>query len=174
LALQLLLFRHAKSAWDDPNLEDFERPLNQRGRSAALLMGRLLEERGLIPDVVLCSAAKRARESLGLARAEWSPSPEVKEVAEIYRLMPSDYFDLIQQNGAGASRLMVVGHNPAMERTAQLLAGSGDEDTRNLLAEGFPTAAVAVLGFDAATNWAEIEAGQGRLTAFFRPRDVDD
>lgn len=160
---RLLLFRHAKSSWDHPGLPDRERPLSGRGRGAAREMGRLIAEEGLLPDLILCSDAVRARETLGIASMHWPP-PEVRILPGLYDHMDGDYVRIVREEGGGAQRLMLVGHNPAMQNTAlALVAPQGG------LGQKFPTAALAVLEFDLA-DWSGILSGTGRVAGFRRPR----
>jgi phosphohistidine phosphatase len=170
---ELLLFRHAKSSWDDPRLTDKERPLAERGRRAAAAMARSLVGLELVPDLILCSGAKRARQTLDIAIAEWSPTPDVRRVEALYGVMDSDYLAIIAGEGGSARRLMLVGHNPAIQETALVLADSGEPDLIARVARKFPTASVAVLVFDL-EDWSAITAGSGRLDAFLQaPREQD-
>ena len=75
--LRLFLFRHAKSSWTDPDVDDHDRPLNPRGRKAAPLIGRFMRARKLVPDLVLCSPARRARETWKLAAEELGVAPRL-------------------------------------------------------------------------------------------------
>lgn len=170
---ELLLFRHAKSSWDDPRLTDQERPLAARGRRAAAAMARSLVGLELVPDLILCSGAKRARQTLDIAIAEWSPTPDVRRVEALYGVMDSDYLATIAGEGGPARRLMLIGHNPAIQETALVLAGSGDPDLIARVTRKFPSASVAVLVFDL-EDWSAITAGSGRFDAFLQPpRDQD-
>ncbi|MBI4922806.1 MAG: histidine phosphatase family protein [Devosia nanyangense] len=165
---ELLLFRHAKSSWDDPRLTDKERPLAARGRRAAAAMARSLAGLALVPDLVLCSGAKRAQQTLDIANAEWSPAPDTRRIDALYGVMDSDYLAIVAGEGGSARRLMLVGHNPAIQETALVLAGSGDPDLIARVARKFPTASVAVLMFDL-EDWSAITAGSGRFDAFLQP-----
>ena len=80
----VLFLRHAKSSWSSPDLDDHERPLNGRGRSASATMGRYLEDNDLLPDLILCSTAKRARETLKRASAGWRSVPRVQVEGALY------------------------------------------------------------------------------------------
>ena len=80
---QLLLLRHAKSSWDDPKLEDRDRPLNKRGRRAAAAMRQAMLDLGLAPDVVLASPARRTQETLA-ALEPWDDTPLIEAVDALY------------------------------------------------------------------------------------------
>ena len=124
----LLLLRHAKSSWDDPSLDDFDRPLAPRGRRDAPRMGELLRHHGWHPDTVLCSPSARTRETWA-AVAERLPSPDrVSFPGPLYHATPADLLDLIRGLPDGASTAMIVGHNPGMAETVRMLAAEGRAD----------------------------------------------
>jgi phosphohistidine phosphatase len=175
----LVLFRHAKSAW--PDVADHDRPLARRGIRAAPVMGRWLRDAGLVPDLVLCSTARRARESWQLAQPGLAASPPVAFDRRIYEGTAADLLGLIRQVPAATGALLLVGHNPAIEDLALMLAvsseaagsssgipGSGDLDR---MRSKFPTGAIAVL--QPSGTWRDLAPGQARLTAFVTPRELD-
>src|SRR5690349_1589139 len=86
---RILLLRHAKSAWDEPGLDDFDRPLAARGRRAAAVMGVYLRDEKLVPDLVLCSAARRAAETWEIAAHELPKAPAVERDPGLY-MVPSE------------------------------------------------------------------------------------
>jgi phosphohistidine phosphatase len=165
----LILMRHAKSAWDDPRQKDIDRPLNGRGRKAAPRMGAWLAGEGYRPDVVLCSAARRARETLDLVKESLPAGVTVEHLRALYMVAPREM--LAEIGKAPASTLMLVGHNPGLGSLASLLAGSGDAKALGNLHGKFPTASIAVLGFNVG-RWSDLAPGSGRLLAFQRPRDL--
>jgi phosphohistidine phosphatase len=168
----LILMRHAKSAWNDPHQKDIDRPLNGRGRKAAPQMGAWLAGAGYRPDVVLCSTAQRARETLDLVRTSLPSSVTIEPVRALYMAAPREMLTEVGKVPATAETVMLVGHNPGMGSLASLLAGSGDTKALGNLHGKFPTAAIAVMGFDVG-RWADLAPGSGRLLAFQRPRDLD-
>lgn len=172
--LTLSLLRHAKSSWDDPELEDFDRPLGKRGRKAAPEMGKLLASMGLKPDLIICSGAVRARQTLELVLDEWpSPAPRVIYDNAVYMALPEKLMERLRAGTSAepARHVMIVGHNPGLEELAMLLAGSGPADARSRLATKFPTAAAAVISFDA-DRWDGVTPGSGRLEHFLTPKHL--
>ncbi len=165
----LLVLRHAKSSWGNPRLRDFDRPLNERGRAAAALMGRTIAQRRLSPDLVLCSPAARARETLRIAAARFPNTPEIRFVESIYSARVPDLHREIRGQAGDVARLMIVGHNPAFHALANALAASGAGGHRHALARKFPTAALAVIDFDF-SYWREMAPGTGTLREFMTPR----
>ena len=168
----LILMRHAKSAWDDPQQKDIDRPLNGRGRKAAPRMGAWLAGAGYKPDVVLCSAALRARETLELVRASLPDNATGEHTRARYMAAPREMLGEIAKVPATAETVMLVGHNPGIGSLAGLLAGRGGVKALGRLHSKFPTAAIAILGFNVA-RWTDVAPESGILLAFHRPRDLD-
>jgi phosphohistidine phosphatase len=167
--LTLLLLRHAKSSWDVPALADYDRPLAKRGLKAAPRMGAEIATLGLRPDLVLCSGAKRTRETLGLVLdALGTPLPQVVYDDEIYMAPPTGIMQILRGQPADLATVMVVGHNPGLEELAELLVGRGEDALRETLEEKFPTCALAVITFDAEA-WKDIAPGTGTLSRFLTP-----
>jgi phosphohistidine phosphatase len=172
--LTLVLLRHAKSSWADGALSDHDRPLAKRGLKAAPVVGAALARLDIHPDVVLCSSAARTRETLALVLPQLGGAPEVICEDAIYMATPASLLSRLRglrDADAAPRTVMVVGHNPGLEELAALLAGSGGEEALELMAEKFPTGAVAVIAFDAA-SWAEISPGAGKLLHFLTPKGL--
>jgi phosphohistidine phosphatase len=175
--LTLSLLRHAKSSWDQPGLGDHDRPLSKRGLKAAPKIGAALSSMGLKPDLVLCSGAVRARETLSLVLPAFSPPPpQVVYEDSIYMATPAALLMRIrsvetEHSDRTPHHVMIVGHNPGLEELAMLLIGSGADDDMTRIAEKFPTCAVAIIAFETG-NWTEIDAGAGRLEHFINPRHL--
>jgi phosphohistidine phosphatase len=170
--LRLFLFRHAKSSWTDPGLDDHDRPLNPRGQRSAPLIGRYMRAHKLVPDLVLCSPARRARDTWKLASAELGAGPRLVLDEGLYDFGNGGrILDTLRHKGESAKSVMVVGHNPSIERLAQRLIGKGDVKLRRRLAEKYPTGALAAIAFDA-PDWGSVEDGKGTLSVFIRPRDL--
>jgi phosphohistidine phosphatase len=170
--LTLSLIRHAKSSWESPGLDDHERPLAKRGASAAPEIGKYMRRERLRPDLVLCSGAVRARATLALLVAELGPTPpEVRFDDALYLASPAAMLDVIRHVEPQYPHVMVVGHNPGLHALALELVGDGDRKDIAALATKFPTAALAVLTFNA-DSWSEIRAASGRLEHFVTPRDI--
>jgi len=164
----LSLFRHAKSAWDNPGLGDADRPLAPRGEKAAPLMGRYMAAEGLEPDIVLCSTAVRARQTLELAVTEWRTSPEIRYEDGLYHAGPGEMLQAVRSVPEARVHAMLVGHNPGMHSLAVALSGGGSDSDLESLNFKYPTAALAVIDFDG--DWASVSAGGGYLQRFILPR----
>ena len=168
--LTLTLLRHAKSSWGDVSLRDFDRPLNERGREAAPLMGALMRREGLRPGHILCSPAVRTRETLDLVRAAHPALGEPEFQDRLYHATPVMLLRAVHEAPKTARHVLLVGHNPGLHQLAVWLMGSGLPSRRRLLEAKLPTGALVVLTFDA-SHWAGVRPGTGHLRLFARPRD---
>ena len=169
----LLLLRHAKSSWDDPSLDDFDRPLAPRGQGAAPRMAAYLKKKNLLPEFVLCSSACRAVQTWSLVSDALGGNPEVKFLRSLYLAPPSRLIDIIRRVPGSATCVMLIAHNPGMEHLAAVLAGpDSKKKALEKLYTKYPTAALAQLEFDT-DNWKDIERGAGRLKRLVWPRDLD-
>jgi phosphohistidine phosphatase len=157
---RLIVMRHAK-AGELPGGPDAERALNPRGRRDALAAGGWLRDCGLIPDLVLCSTARRARQTWQQVAAGLEAAVTVREDPRLYEAGSAELLEIIMAAPPDAATLRYVGHNPAAADLAAGLLGR---------AERFPTAAIAVIGL--AVPWASAAAGDGALAGFWTPRPV--
>ena len=168
----LYLFRHAKSDWSNPSLDDFDRPLASRGIKAGTLMGRVLHDRGKEPGLVLCSAAKRALETWNLLQSQMGGQIPVKVMRSLYLAPPSKILSTLQRVQESVPSVMVIGHNPGFEHLAFVLSGpSSKPKALRKLREKYPTAALAEIEFDA-KSWSTVGNGPGRLVQFMTPKDI--
>ena len=167
----LLLMRHAKSSWTRPALADFERPLNERGRQTAPVIGATLAAGGLEPGRILCSTAQRTRETLALLLPHFSHDLEVRLMRDLYEASPADLIDAAAAFGGSKRTLMIIGHNPGIQAAAVALAERGNPLLRRAIAADFPTAAVAVISF-ADRDWTSVRTAGGEIAAFLRPREL--
>ena len=119
---RLTVLRHAKSSWKDRELDDFDRPLNNRGRNAARLMGREMNERGLHFDFVLASPAARVRATIdGVSEYHRLNAPMHFE-PRIYMARVAELMELIAAIPDVAQSALLVGHNTSAERLVAKLA----------------------------------------------------
>jgi phosphohistidine phosphatase len=166
----LFLLRHAKSSWAEA-LPDHERPLAPRGARAARSMADHLESEGIRPALVLCSPARRTRETLDALRPVLGPHSTVRVEPELYGADAEEILDLLHGLDAATESAMVIGHNPGLEDLAHVLAGDGDDEARAQLDAKFPTAALATLELGG-TQWAELVPGVAYLRSVVLPRDL--
>jgi phosphohistidine phosphatase len=169
---RLILLRHAKSAWPD-DVADHERPLAPRGRRDAPAAGRWLRKSDYVPDRVLCSTARRARETWQLAEEKLGAHPRTALEDRVYGASTADLLALARLTSADVRTLLIVGHDPAMRELTLELASdqTGDAEAEALarVRAKYPTAGIAVLSFS--DRWAELGPGLARLADFATPSD---
>jgi phosphohistidine phosphatase len=120
--VHLMLLRHAKSDWSDEGLLDVDRPLNSRGRKAAPEMAQWMQKHDRVPDRILCSSAKRTRETLERMLEAWKPTPEIHFIDRLYLAPPQTILEEALAHAKGAKSLLVIGHNPGIEMLATQLS----------------------------------------------------
>lgn len=167
------LFRHAKSDWHDARARDFDRPLNERGRKGAAVMGRHIVDHGVRWQRVLASPAVRAAQTIEIAEAATGASVPVEWDRRIYLASSRTLADVLREQPDHTRSLLMVGHNPGLEDLIfDLVPDDGTCPLRTRVEEKFPTAAYAVLELDIAA-WADLDDGCARLVHLMRPRDLD-
>ena len=154
--------RHAKSSWDDPSLSDFERPLNDRGKRNAALMGEFIRREGLAPDVIVTSPAMRAKTTAEMTKQEGDLDAKIILDGRVYEASANALREVASGIDDAHSSSMLVGHNPGMEDFIRYLTGS---------VEAMPTAALAVIELDI-SRWTDIRQDTGRVTDVFRPKEL--
>jgi phosphohistidine phosphatase len=167
----LYLLRHAKSSWKDDGLEDFDRPLSKRGRAAAKAMGEYMARHQIAPAQVLCSPAKRTRETLERLQDGIGPAVPVRFEKAIYMADSPTLLRRLRRLNDSLPSAMLVGHNPGLEQLALVLAAEQDDEPRRQLQLKFPTGSLAVIETDV-DRWSDLKPGCGRITAFVRARDL--
>jgi phosphohistidine phosphatase len=166
---RVYLLRHAKSSWKGRGLPDHDRPLAARGlRAAKAIAGHLLEQ-GVEPELVLCSTARRARETFERIERVLG-TPAVRFEPELYGASADALAGRLRDVDEAVGSVLLIGHNPAIQLLALDLARSTRE-LREVEAK-FPTAGLATLVFPG-SSWRALEPGTAKLTEFVRPRDLE-
>src|ERR1700722_16689039 len=152
---QLYVLRHAKSSWDEPGLDDHDRPLAPRGRAAAKAMAGHVRAQGIGPELVICSSARRARETLD------GVDPTGQRLIEpgVYSASATDLLQRLRRVPDAIEAVMVIGHNPTLQMLVLRLADPGgdtlgDDSDLEVVRSKFPTGALATLCF--AGGWREL------------------
>ena len=159
----LLILRHAKSDWGEAGLEDQQRPLNKRGKKAAPKIGLLLREKDLLPDLVLCSTAVRARATADLVAEAGGYQGKIELLPALYAAPPEAYIAALSALPDTLQSVMVVGHNPGLEELLQDLTGKY---------EPLPTAALAYVRLPI-QSWEELaDDAAGELVYVWRPKEI--
>lgn len=166
----LQLLRHAKSSWDDPAGDDHERALAPRGERAATLVGVHLAQEGTVPELVLCSTARRAVETWERAAAQLPRRPRIELDQGLYLASPTQILARVRRVDDTVRRVLVVGHNPGFQSLAvQLAGGPGSEGAARV--GKFATGALATFSLRRGA-WADLDARATELADFVRPADL--
>mgnify|MGYP002777044571 CR=1 FL=1 len=163
---RLILTRHAKSAWDDPDLPDHDRPLNERGRAAAADLGDWLASRGYVPDEVLCSDSERTQSTWAGLSPALPGAPEVTLKPALYHAGPDVMLAVLRH--ATGETVMMIGHNPGIAEFAARLVARAPASAEF---PRYPTGATLVADFDLA-SWAGAGWGRGAAVDFIVPREI--
>ncbi len=159
----LLILRHAKSSWKDTSLDDIDRPLNKRGKRDAPKMGKLIRKGDLLPDLIVSSTARRARETVEYIIEEADYHGDVLWREALYAASPEAYIQALRELPDSYERVMVVGHNPGLEELIAMLTDSW---------ESMPTAALAQLSLNI-ERWSELGYDPvGKLIKVWRPKEL--
>lgn len=159
----LYVLRHAKSSWKDADIPDHDRPLNKRGKSDAPRMGQLLREQDLVPDLIISSTARRARDTVSYVVDESGFHGDVLWTEDLYAAGPEAYIETLQTLPNQYGRVMVVGHNPGLEELVAMLTDQW---------ERLPTAALAEISLGI-ENWADIDYDPlGKVVHVWRPKEL--
>ena len=172
MAKSLILMRHAKSSHEDRSLSDFDRPLNDRGRQASRDIGAYLAGAAPRPDSVLCSSARRARETLEHLDFAALAGVERRFGDDLYLAEAAYILGEIVKTDDSVAALLVIGHNPGIHDLARRLCGAAARAAGEKLAARFPTGALAVFRAEI-EHWREFDSAPTHLEAFIRPRDLN-
>jgi phosphohistidine phosphatase len=160
----LLILRHAKSSWKDESIDDYDRPLNERGKKEAPRMGKLLLDEDLLPDLILSSDAKRCRRTIEKLCSASGYRGETLLCGELYLATPATHLRAISRLPEPAERVLLVGHNPGLEQLLELFIQRYEPLT---------TAALAYVRLPELNRWAEINADtRGELVKHWQPTEL--
>jgi phosphohistidine phosphatase len=158
----LYLLRHAKSSWDNPELSDFERPLNKRGHYDAPLMGNLIEKLNILPDLIISSPAIRAAmTSRFVAEAIKYPLDKIRYDENIYDTSESELLEIIYTINDVVNTLMLVGHNPSFTYFSHFIA---KHNIHNI-----PTCGLFGVELNI-TSWTKVKKNCGKLLLYEYPK----
>jgi len=160
----LLILRHGKSSWDDPELRDHDRPLKKRGKRDAPRMGKLLKKEKLIPELIVTSTAERASRTADLVAEHCGYKGTIQRTENLYHGSPDDFVNVLSEVANNPDRVLIVGHNPGFEELLQTLTGRS---------ERLPTAALARVSLPVG-RWHELDREtKGTLENVWRPKELD-
>ncbi|MEM6439298.1 MAG: histidine phosphatase family protein [Pseudomonadota bacterium] len=168
---RLILMRHAKSSWGDPDQYDIDRPLNARGRLAATLMGAWLADEGLAPDHALLSPAVRVEQTWARLAASGGFKAASTVVDRLFHADPDTARAALQDADPEAQTVLLLGHEPGSTALLRHLSDGSESGGCRRAYEKFPTAALAVLELQA-KRWADLAKGGARCVRFVCPKDL--
>lgn len=157
----LCLIRHAKSSWDYPDLDDFDRPLNKRGRKDAPKMGKILKEKTGAPDLILSSPALRALKTAVIIGKETGYADDIRVNPAIYHSGASGLWKIIRSVPAGIEKLYLFGHNPEFTELANQLTSQ--------VIDNLPTCGIFCVQWNV-DSWAGVRKGEGLCLFFDYPK----
>jgi phosphohistidine phosphatase len=165
----LHLLRHAKSSWKEPGLDDHQRPLSKRGRAAASAMAKHIHRAAIAPDIVLCSTAVRAKETLEPIAKKLKPAKVIFE-SGIYEVAERELWKYVRALREQADTVLMIGHNPGLHNFALALADADSVDHLPPLHGKFPSGALATFSFDG--RWKDLRPHGAHLVSFVRPKEL--
>ncbi len=159
----LLMLRHAKSSWDNMALSDYERPLNKRGKRDAPRMGSFIQDKGLVPDLIVTSSAERALATAEAVALACGYDQELKLTRRLYHATADNCIDVLNDTCDTCDTVMIVGHNPTLEDLLEDLTGEWERMTTASLAEiSLPI-----------ESWRDlIDDTPGKLENLWRPKQI--
>jgi phosphohistidine phosphatase len=163
---RVYLLRHARAAWAEPGMRDFDRPLEPAGVADADAIGHALREAGDRPGRVICSSARRARETWDAVAPHLARDIEIVLTDQLYITDATGYLNFIRET-LDVGELMIIGHNPMIEDLCFALATTAEADAHEARSGGFPAAGLAVIAFPGPL--AEAAPGRGHLERFLVP-----
>ena len=168
----LTILRHAKSSWNDPHLEDFNRPLNERGWKSARRVGRELEKRGVKFDLVIASPAARVRETIDGLAEKLPLNVEIRFEPRMYAASEEMLLRIVRDIRESSHAPLLVGHNPGLQQLIVALTHNDPGDLRSCVEEKLPTAALVAIELPA-HRWNEVALGTGKITDLLLPKELD-
>lgn len=160
----LLLMRHAKSSWKDEHLGDHERTLKKRGRKDAKNMAKIIQKNDLVPDLILCSSAVRAVETVEVVAETLGYKNEIIYSDALYMGEPNNFVEALKAVDKHIEKVMIVAHNPGLEAYLQIIDGE---------IESLPTAGLGylMLGID---KWKDLSfETMGDLVGYWTPKSIE-
>ena len=155
--------RHAKSSWKDSNIADHKRPLKKRGKNDAKRMGKLLKSKKIIPDLIICSTAKRAQQTADHLIESMKYKNEIVFTDALYMAEPKDILTAIADHAQEQKTVLIIGHNPGSEALLQILTGK---------VESLPTASIAYTTAKI-DKWKNImKCEELKIKKLWRPKDI--
>ncbi len=163
--MELILLRHAKSSWEHEDLDDYDRPLAERGIKDCKAIRDYINEQGLYPDLIICSASKRTKDTINLVYKNNLNKLKIIYLKELYQNGINTIINAIAKTDNKIKTIMIAGHNPEMELLVENITG------KDFPYEKFSTAGLAILDLEI-KSWNEIKGKTGKLKLFITPQKI--
>lgn len=157
---RLFIIRHAKSSWDNLSLDDYDRPLNERGLKNAPFMGQVLKQKEILPDIIISSPAKRAMHTAELIANEIGYEKAITPNEYIYEAYVNVLQEIVSYIYDEHDTAFLVGHNPGVTALAYMLGDFKEE---------MPTCAIVEIEFDC-NSWMDVSKQNAKLVAYEYPK----
>ncbi|MBH71592.1 MAG: phosphohistidine phosphatase [Pelagibacteraceae bacterium] len=167
----IFLLRHAKSSWDNLNLDDFDRPLSNKGIKASKKIGNYLKTNKFVPDIIYCSTAKRAKQTWELTNRIIKKKKNILYKDNLYMANLSEFMKIIKKTKNKFKNLMIVSHNPGIESLAIELSKNENNKFHQIINIKYPTGALVVIKFNL-NDWGKINYKKGEIYEFIKPKEL--
>lgn len=167
---KLYILRHAKSDYPQ-GVEDHDRPLNKRGQSASIIMGKYIKSNNINPDVILSSDSARTTETINNVLKEAEISTSVDFSNKLYLATPGEILKELAKLGDEVESAMVVCHNPGAEMLTAILARDGNKFALSTLNRKYPTCGLACMTIKS-DSWDKLDMGSAYLDEFITPKTL--
>ena len=171
LAKTLILMRHSKSSWDNSYKDDFDRPLNSRGRENAQMVAKHIHSWGFKPELTLCSSALRCKQTLELIIPYFPKKMHIRYLDELYLAPEKAILEIIKSIKLSIAQILVIGHNPGLSDLSQSLIYSSNKKNDYSDTQQFPTSAASIFEMSI-NNWVNFNLSESKIIDFVTPKNL--
>tara|TARA_Y100001970_G_C14159549_1_gene817679 strand:+ start:832 stop:1407 length:576 start_codon:yes stop_codon:yes gene_type:complete len=171
LAKSLILMRHAKSSWDNSYKDDFDRPLNSRGKENAQMVAKHIHSLGFKPELTLCSSAARCKQTLELIIPYFPTKMHIRYLDELYLAPERTILEMIKSIELSINQMLVIGHNPGLSDLSQSLIYSSNKKNDYFETQQFPTSAASIFEMSI-NNWLNLKLSDSKIIDFVTPKKL--
>ena len=171
LAKTLILMRHAKSSWNNSHKDDFDRPLNSRGRENAQMVAKHIHSLGFKPELTLCSSAVRCKETLELVIPYFPKKTHIRYLDDLYLAPERAILEMIKSIKLSINQMLVIGHNPGLSDLSQSLIYSSNKNNDYFETQQFPTSAASIFEMSI-KNWLDFKLSDSKIIDFITPKKL--
>ena len=171
LAKTLILMRHSKSSWDNSYKDDFDRPLNSRGRENAQMVAKHIHSWGFKPELTLCSSALRCKQTLELIIPYFPKKMHIRYLDELYLAPEKAILEIIKSIKLSIDQMLVIGHNPGLSDLSQSLIYSSNKKNDYFETQQFPTSAASIFEMSI-NNWVNFNLSESKIIDFVTPKNL--